>query len=54
MGFCACFLIVFLRAMGFSGIIVGAVGGGGGALAGVGIYHLLILVKNKFVSSENL
>jgi len=40
MAVCASFLIALLRQLDFSGAIGGAIGGGGGALIGAGIYRL--------------
>jgi hypothetical protein len=54
MAICASFLIALLKTMDYGGFIVGAVGGGGGALLGIGIFYLFAVVKNRLVSSRNL
>mgnify|MGYP001460001799 FL=1 len=40
MAICASFLIVLFRSTGFGGVLGGAIGGGSGALLGVGLYYL--------------
>lgn len=40
MAICAGFLFSLFRSIGFGGVLGGAIGAGGGALLGAGIYYL--------------